>query len=575
LAVLLHSPTSARSGVSLSPALAAAKARGVNDRRACAAPARPAVTPVPAPPSAVELCALLDAAAQARGVARGVDFRRYASCRALLAALHRAARVHARGRPVSGTVRSSWGWLAKLVDELLAWEQQPDHDHYENAQRRRSSLRRWLRELEACGLLRATIVCDDEGQERGVDVELRPVPALAPEALERAAARLARWRRRYGDGKRLAACRSGAILARLEDKRRATAQRYPRRQHASTLAGRHAEGASRTFGPPLTGAFGDAPDSPNPSAPCKASCGARERAQWPRVTRSPGLNTISANAAINAATAASKDGGREARLRARWESWEQRVAAADAACRAFVATVAAPLPALPVLRLALAGRGQGVVALAAGEPVAGLGPRLLRRLARAAARWVRWSLPGAPSPAAELLRRADEQPFALELDELVRGFAVDARQLARRVRTSQSQRLDVAHRRARRQQAALLAAWPAWLLRDGDRLVLDCDHRFLQVHRLPTRVELDDPQLRCWLRAITALQWHAPAPAVELTDPDGRYAYVPLDAAQLALEGERTRGPWISYQPSRQQARERARRQIESRHGRHRPDPHG
>ena len=59
----------------------------------------------------------------------------------------------------------------------------------------------------------------------------------------------------------------------------------------------------------------------------------------------------------------------------------------------------------------------------------------------------------------------------------------------------------------------------------------------------PDLDELASPALRRWLRAVTALQWYAPASAVELTDPDGRYAYVPLDAGRLALDGERTRGP--------------------------------
>ena len=64
---------------------------------------------------------------------------------------------------------------------------------------------------------------------------------------------------------------------------------------------------------------------------------------------------------------------------------------------------------------------------------------------------------------------------------------------------------------------------------------------------------------------MTALQWYAPATAVELTDPDGRYTYIPLDAGRLALDDERTRGPWTSHQPRRQQARERARRAIATR----------
>ena len=226
----------------LSPALAAAKARGVRDRRACDAPARPLVTPVPAPPAAVELCALLDATARARGAAHGVDLRRYSSCRALLAMLHSLARTRERGRPVSGTVRSSWSYLAKLLGELLAWEREPDHDA--NGDRHQSSLRRWLRELEAAGLARTTIVYDREGQERGLDVELLAVPALDPDALEHAQARLARWRQRYGDGEQLAARRSGAILARLQQRRQALAARYrDRRPRPTNTSGNPPKGA--------------------------------------------------------------------------------------------------------------------------------------------------------------------------------------------------------------------------------------------------------------------------------------------------------------------------------------------
>jgi hypothetical protein len=228
----------------LPPALAAAKTRGVRSRRACDAPERPPVTALPAPPSAAEFCALLDAAARARGAAYGVDFRRYSSCRALLATLHSLARTRQRGRAVSGTVRSSWGYLAKLVDELLAWQQDPDHDHYDNAERRRSSLRRWLRELQAAGLLRATIVFDDEGQERGVDIELLKVPEIDADALKRATDRLARWRRRYGDGPQLAGRRSGAILARLEQRRRKTKARFTARRRS------HPRMSLNTSGPP-------------------------------------------------------------------------------------------------------------------------------------------------------------------------------------------------------------------------------------------------------------------------------------------------------------------------------------
>ena len=98
--------------------------------------------------------------------------------------------------------------------------------------------------------------------------------------------------------------------------------------------------------------------------------------------------------------------------------------------------------------------------------------------------------------------------------------------------------------------------------------MLDSGDRFIQVHRLPPADVLASPELRCWLRAITALTWFAPAPAVELTDPDGRYAYIPLDPGRLDPE-ERTRGPWTSDTPRRRQALDRARHQRARRNRRH------
>jgi hypothetical protein len=545
----------------LPPALAAAKARGVRSRRACDAPERPPVTALPASPSAVEFCALLDAAARARGAAYGVDFRRYSSCRALLATLHSLARTRQRGRAVSGTVRSSWGYLAKLVDELLAWQQDPDHDHYDNAERRRSSLRRWLRELQAAGLLRATIVFDDEGQERGVDIELLKVPEIDADALKRATDRLARWRRRYGDGPELAGRRSGAILARLEQRRQRIAARFAGRRS-------HPRMSLNTSGPPLTGAVGAAVGPSKASALCEASCGARARAQKPGQTRSQAPNNANATTTSSVLTAASEKGEREALRRARWTLWEQQIAAAVAVCAAFEATVHDPLPNLGALRLALAAHCQGVIALSHGEPIDGLSPRLLGRLRRAATAWMRWRPDDAPDAAGELLRRAEQNPGA-ELGELIRAFVVSAHRQARWARAQQPARLDAAHRRADRQQQAILGAWPDWLQRDADRLVLDAGQRFLQVKRLPTAAELSSPMLRRWLRAITALQWFAPASAVELTDPDGRYAYIPLVAGALDDDNERTRGPWTSHQPRRRNALERARHAIQTRKTRH------
>jgi PAS domain-containing protein len=212
-----------------------------------------------------------------------------------------------------------------------------------------------------------------------------------------------------------------------------------------------------------------------------------------------------------------------------------------------------------VLRLALAGRLQGTLALAGGEPVVGLGDKLCRQLRTAARAWLR-SLPSsAPSPAAELLRRADDGHGHRDLAELVRAFRRDAKRAARAARADSTRRLNAAHRRAEGGQAEILAAWPDYIRRDNrDRLVMDADDRFIQLTRLPDRAELERGCLRRWLRDVTAWQWGTPADAVELTDPAGRYAYVPLDAARLAEDGDLTRGPWISTVPARKIAAEGA-----------------
>ena len=559
LAVQLGTPSSGRRQAALSPALATAKRRraaaleraGRDPRRAdvrpCPAPARPAATPIPALPAALELCALLDAAARARGV-RGVQRSRFASCAALLCALHVMARARERGRPVSGTVRTSWGWLARLVGPEVGWRPEPDHDA--NAALRRSSLRRWLRELEAAGLVCVAIVVDELGQERGQDIELLPAPTLDDVERARASARLAAWERRHGP-----TTRSSAILARIHKRRTAIAVRYaPRRTRASDVSGL-----------PPKGAYGGS-GSPNLSRSSGVgSCGARGR-HWSRDSTPERHTRSQPHESSTAPTTSSADGspsGTEDResvaswrdnLAARIAVLEvrQRIDEATRICLAHRPTPDAPLPSLVALRLALAGRLQGTLALADGAPIAGLGDTLRRQLHTAAGAWLR-SLPrSAPSPAAELLRRADDAPSRLDLAELIRAFRRDAKRAARAVRANSTRRLNAAHRRAERDQAAILAAWPDYIRRDDrDRLIMDAGDRYIQLTHLPDRAELERAGLRSWLRDVTAWQWGAPADAVELTDPDGRYAFVPLDAARLAQDGERTRGPWISTVPVR------------------------
>jgi hypothetical protein len=573
--VQLGTPSSGRRRAALSPALATAKRRraaaleraGRDPRRAdvrpCPSPARPAATPIPALPAALELCALLDAAARARGV-RGVQRSRFASCAALLCALHVMASARERGRPVSGTVRTSWGWLARLVGPEVGWRPEPDHDA--NADLRRSSLRRWLRELEAAGLVRVAIVVDELGQERGQDIELLPAPTLDDVKRARARAQLTTWERRHGP-----TTRSSAILARIDKRRTAIAVRYaPRRARASDVSGL-----------PPKGAYGGSGPSNLSRSSRVGSCGARGR-HWSgdstseRDTRSQPRDSSTAptTATFHGAPRGTEDRGPVSSWRndfaARIDALQARQAAADAAwtprieeatriCLAHRPTPDAPLPSLAALRIALASRLQGTLALADGAPIAGLGDTLCRQLHTAAGAWLR-SLPcSAPSPAAELLHRADDAAGRLDLAELVRAFRRDAKRAARAARANSTRRLNAAHRRAERDQAAILAAWPDYIRRDDrDRLVMDAGDRFIQLTRLPDRTELERAELRRWLRDITAWQWGTPADAVELTDPDGRYAFVPLDAGRLAKDGDRTRGPWISTVPVRKIAAEGA-----------------
>lgn len=244
-------------------------------------------------------------------------------------------------------------------------------------------------------------------------------------------------------------------------------------------------------------------------------------------------------------------------MEAKEARWASQLARAVATCEAHAPTAAAPLPAIAVLRQALAQGRQTPAALAGGEPVAGLGARLLRRLQLAAARWLEYAPSGAPTPAVELLRRARARPGD-NLGEVIRGFAAAARGHQLAARAARGRRLEAAAARARRNAEGILAAWPSWLRREGDDLVLDAGDRYVQVDRLPPASMLDSTELRRWLRDVTALRWGRPASALELTDRDGRYAFVPLDGARLQRHGERTRSAWTSSRPRRQQARSAA-----------------
>ena len=108
----------------------------------------------------------------------------------------------------------------------------------------------------------------------------------------------------------------------------------------------------------------------------------------------------------------------------------------------------------------------------------------------------------------------------------------------------------VVDERARReagQPPALVAGELADQPQAGQQLVLIDAGRAQREAADQLGEELATPALRRWLRAVTAWQWYAPATAVELTDRDGRYAYISLDRGRLAPDGDRTRGPWTSH----------------------------
>lgn len=166
-------------------------------RRAPCPPVTP--TPLPAPPTAVELLALITRVRSVKvaigdlDAGRLYDLRSFKSTWAELAYLHRLA---AGGRH-GGTVVTSMRQLVTGVAPLHpAWKL--NGDRWEDRDRHHSAVRRRLSTLAAAQLLRWRVGLDEDLEERRTELELLPVPELRDEELATAAARLARWEARYG-----------------------------------------------------------------------------------------------------------------------------------------------------------------------------------------------------------------------------------------------------------------------------------------------------------------------------------------------------------------------------------------
>jgi len=285
-----------------------AHARGLRRARVlspCPAPQR---TPLPLAPSDVEVLALLTRH-RASLIGRGelserflFDVRAYKTARAELAYLHRLA---AGGR-YGGTVATSLPQLVAGLSHLhpawkLSGDRFADRDCHGGAVKRR------LRALKGCGLLRWRIGVDEAGEERRTELDLLAVPELAPEELEGARTQLERWARRYGaqldTGSRTGirdVGKASAALSSSERQRRGCA-------HAKARAD-----GSRSSSPPPSGALSTTEQNNLESSanahittnPLRLRTGAHTRENLPRPDPAPSpspndLLSLPAKAALN------------------------------------------------------------------------------------------------------------------------------------------------------------------------------------------------------------------------------------------------------------------------------------
>lgn len=587
----------------LDPSLAIQRKRGL-DVRPARAPAPAPFQPLPERVDLPTLMACLEPVVYGRGTSY-LDLRPTIHAYALLVLLRRQAQAPRKGRRLKdATVRRSIRLLVRMMAPACGWDLQ--EETWAARDRHESSIRRWLALLVDAGLLACERVVDELDQDRATDFTLLPCPVPPDEAVETTKNRLARWRKRYGD--QLERSRvAGPVLAYLAATRKAIDEEHRhggRRRRSRGGAKRVRRGPKNTFGAlrsadlsPLGKGTSSSPSGKNEvfsdqlkTASVDASARGRET-DWGE-TRVDGVPDSMLAAALEArfGTDALREGGeaerwefvvqwQTARLAADTARWEARIAKSEETCHQHVSSPADPLPALPALKLAVAGRAYGALGMVEDPTIPGMSERQRRRLRAAAARWIRWAspevcdpgadapraLPAAagsaaapvPSPTAELLRLASELgPNVGNLWATLTARFVARSKAARLLalgRGAAGVRRDEARRRdAERHRLLVLGYWPEWIARDGDQFVtLGHTRAFVQVHHLPSRRVLESDTLRRWLRAVTALMWGVVPATIEFSDPDGRNIEIPVDTTKARHRGQITRGS-TSWKANRQ-----------------------
>ena len=144
-------------------------------------------------PAAPVLVARLAAARREQGV-RAYDVRVFVSTLALLRYLHRLARAR-RGRG-GATVATSMPQLVAGLAPIMGWER--SGDRFADRDAHHSSVRRWLRWLQAAGLVAVSTALNDAGEEARTEITLLDIEDVDEFELDAARARLTAWGRRYG-----------------------------------------------------------------------------------------------------------------------------------------------------------------------------------------------------------------------------------------------------------------------------------------------------------------------------------------------------------------------------------------
>ncbi len=200
---------------------------------------------MPAPPSAVEVLALLTRVRSVRVATAGLDPSRLYDLRAFKSAWAEFAYLHrlAAGGRHGGTVVTSMRQLvAGLAPLHPVWKL--SGDSWEDRDRHHRSVRRRLSALAAAGLLEWRVGLDEDLEERRTELVLRPVPELLPDELAAAAARLEQWAGRYDPD-----LNSGSLTGITDVKRAAAPLSTSERQRRGCQRAREKARARRAAGP--------------------------------------------------------------------------------------------------------------------------------------------------------------------------------------------------------------------------------------------------------------------------------------------------------------------------------------